>query len=148
MVGKTTDTWINEGVENYIKRIYKYATLEFIILPSHKGSLIPKEIKEKEGKAILKVLPEKTEIILMDEKGKLLNSVDFSNQLEKEKNEGKKHCFVIGGAYGFSEDVYQKATSLISLSKMTFSHQLVRLVLVEQLYRALNIMARGSYHHD
>ncbi|MCK4921505.1 MAG: 23S rRNA (pseudouridine(1915)-N(3))-methyltransferase RlmH [Bacteroidales bacterium] len=147
--GKTKIPYIDQGVSDYFKRLKHYIPIEIIIIPDLKNTkkLSEKEIKKKEGENILKVLPVSNFIILLDEKGKEYGSVDFSGFINTKLNEGKDLCFVIGGAYGFSETVYRKANAKISLSKLTFSHQMIRMIIAEQLYRAFTILRNEPYHH-
>lgn len=147
--GKTKIPYIDQGVSDYFGRLKHYIPIEIVIIPDLKNSknLSEKEIKKKEGENILKVLPANNFIVLLDERGKEYSSVDFSGFINKKLNEGKDLCFVIGGAYGFSEMVYQKANARISLSKLTFSHQMIRMIIAEQLYRAFTILRNEPYHH-
>ena len=128
-----------------------YINFELEVIPDIKNAknLSEPEQKEKEGELILKKLIPTDVLILLDEKGKEYRSVDFSKYLQKKMNSGiKQLVFVIGGPYGFSEEVYKKSTGKISLSKMTFSHQMIRLFVVEQLYRAFTILRNEPYHHE
>jgi len=151
VVGKTTKKFVEEATAEYTGRL-KYYNVEFelIVIPELKDTKnIPVAVqKQKEGEMILKKLSSADNVILLDEKGKEFNSVDFSNYLNKEIEKSKRIVFVIGGPFGFSSDVYARADGKISLSKMTFSHQLIRAVFAEQLYRAFTIMKGESYHHE
>jgi 23S rRNA (pseudouridine1915-N3)-methyltransferase len=150
-VGKTDHASIQQLVEEYAKRLGHYVRFDLEILPDIKNakSLGESIQKEKEGELILKKLQLSDELILLDENGKQFSSVEFSQFLQKKMNSGLKQLiFVIGGPYGFSEAVYQRAIGKISLSKMTFSHQMVRVFFIEQLYRAYSILRNEPYHHQ
>jgi 23S rRNA (pseudouridine1915-N3)-methyltransferase len=150
-VGKTDHAAIQSLVEEYSKRLGFYIKFELEIIPDLKNSknLSEASQKEKEGELILKKVQTSDELVLLDEQGKQYSSVDFSEYLQKKMNAGLKQLiFVIGGPYGFSEEVYQRANGKISLSKMTFSHQMVRVFFVEQLYRAFTILKNEPYHHQ
>ena len=151
VVGKTTDTDLQKLQDQYCQRLKHYVNFENIIIPELKNtkSLSIEQQKDKEGELILKSLADANEVILLDEKGTQFTSLEFSQQIEKQLGSGKKKIvFVIGGPYGFSKDVYKTANSKISLSKMTFSHQMIRLIFVEQLYRAMTILKNEPYHHE
>jgi 23S rRNA (pseudouridine1915-N3)-methyltransferase len=151
MVGKSVFPFVREGISIYEKRIMRYISFEHIEIPDIKNcsSLSPEQIKEREGDAILKNIREGEELILLDEKGKSYSSRGWAQQIEQKMISGKKGItFVVGGAYGFSEKVYQRADSLLSISMMTFSHQIIRLFFVEQLYRAFTIIKGEPYHND
>ncbi|WP_113926028.1 23S rRNA (pseudouridine(1915)-N(3))-methyltransferase RlmH [Cognataquiflexum aquatile] len=150
-VGKTDHAAIQTLLEEYSKRLGFYIKFELEIIPDLKNSknLSEASQKEKEGELILKKVQTSDELVLLDEQGKQYSSVDFSDYLQKKMNAGLKQLiFVIGGPYGFSEEVYQRANGKISLSKMTFSHQMVRVFFVEQLYRAFTILKNEPYHHQ
>ena len=150
-VGKTDHSAIQTLLEEYVKRLGFYIKFEMEIIPDLKNSknLSEASQKEKEGELILKKVQTSDELVLLDEQGKQYSSVDFSDYLQKKMNAGLKQLiFVIGGPYGFSEEVYQRANGKISLSKMTFSHQMVRVFFVEQLYRAFTILRNEPYHHQ
>ena len=149
-VGKTDIKWVSEGLEVYSSRLRHYIPFELREIPELKNasSLSRDQIKSAEGKLILKSLKDSDDLILLDERGKEFRSVEFADWLQKKMAAGRDLVFVIGGAYGFSQEVYQRAGSIISLSKMTFSHQMVRTIFVEQLYRALTILKGESYHHE
>ncbi len=150
LVGKTTFPFVNEGESLYEKRLKFYVNYKRIEIPELKGvsALSEAQIKEKEGELILKNIKPNEELILLDERGKLYTSENWAHHLEKKMtNSGKDIVFVVGGAYGFSENVYKRASELISLSKMTFSHQIIRVIFLEQLYRAFTIMKGEPYHH-
>ena len=150
-VGKTDIKWVAEGLEVYASRLRHYISFEIKEIPELKGasSLSREQIKTAEGKLILKNLRDSDELVLLDEHGKELRSIEFASMLEKRlATVSKDLVFVIGGAYGFSPEVYSRANSKISLSKMTFSHQMVRTIFAEQLYRAFTIIRGESYHHE
>lgn len=149
-IGKTKKTYIQEGLDELMKRLQKYASIKLVQLKSTDGAYEKKIIQQKEGKELLSHLAKNDYVILLDERGKEMNSLAFSTFLQNtiETFSAQKLCFVIGGAYGFSEEVYQRAQQKLSLSKMTFSHQLIRLVLLEQLYRAFTILKGEQYHHE
>jgi len=150
-VGKTDIRWINEGLEVYSSRLRHYLPFEIKEIAELKnaGSLSKEQIKTLEGKLILRNIKISDEVILLDERGKEMRSVEFATFLEKRVVAGiKELVFVIGGAYGFSSEVYERANGQISLSKMTFSHQMVRTIFAEQLYRACTIIKGESYHHE
>ena len=150
-IGKTDDKNLQTLIEVYQNRLKHYINFELEVIPDIKNAknLSEPEQKEKEGELILKKLIPTDVLILLDEKGKEYRSVDFSKYLQKKMNSGiKQLVFVIGGPYGFSEEVYKKSTGKISLSKMTFSHQMIRLFVVEQLYRAFTILRNEPYHHE
>ncbi len=150
-IGKTDDKNLQTLIETYQNRLKHYINFELEVIPDIKNAknLSEPEQKEKEGELILKKLIPTDVLILLDEKGKEYRSVDFSKYLQKKMNSGiKQLVFVIGGPYGFSEEVYKKSTGKISLSKMTFSHQMIRLFVVEQIYRAFTILKNEPYHHE
>jgi 23S rRNA (pseudouridine1915-N3)-methyltransferase len=150
-IGKTDNHSIQSLIDEYQKRLGFYVKFEFEIIPDIKNSknLSESAQKEREGEQILKKLLPSDELILLDEKGKQYSSVDFSEFVQKKMNSGLKQLiFVIGGPYGFSESVYGRANGKISLSKMTFSHQMVRVFFIEQLYRAFTILRNEPYHHQ
>ena len=151
VVGKTTNTYLQNLITDYQNRLKHYVSFDLQVIPELKNAkhLSIALQKEKEGEYIVKQLEDASDIILLDEKGSQFGSVDFAQQIDKAQVSGKKKIvFVIGGPYGFSEQVYQKATQKISLSKMTFSHQMIRLIFVEQLYRAFTILNNEPYHHE
>lgn len=150
-IGKTDDKQLLQLIEQYQKRLKHYIKFELDIIPDIKNvkNLSEKQQKEKEGDLILKKLSPTDVLVLLDENGKQFSSVEFSNYLQKKMNAGiKQLVFVIGGPYGFSETVYQKAQGKVSLSKMTFSHQMIRLFVVEQIYRGFTILKNEPYHHQ
>lgn len=150
-VGKTDVNWVKQGLDIYMSRLKHYIPFSITEIPELKNvsSLSKDQIKTKEGELILKNIKPTDDVILLDEHGKQYGSVEFATLLQNKINyEGKDIVFIIGGAYGFSEPVYNRANSKISLSKMTFSHQMVRAIFAEQIYRAFTIMKGEPYHHQ
>ena len=150
-IGKTDNTNLQTLIEDYEKRLGHYIKFEFEVLPDLKKAkhLSEAQQKEKEGEIILSKVQNPEVLVLLDERGKALTSVTFAKDLQKYMNSGiKSLVFVIGGPYGFSDAVYQRANGKLSLSKMTFSHQMVRLFFVEQLYRGFTILRNEPYHHE
>lgn len=151
VIGKTDDKNLLSLIQIYEQRLKHYIKFEIDIIPDIKNAknLSEKQQKEKEGDLILKKIATTDNLILLDEKGYQFRSVEYSRFLQKKMNSGiKQLVLVIGGPYGFSEKVYQKASGKISLSKMTFSHQMIRLFIVEQIYRAFTILKNEPYHHE
>jgi 23S rRNA (pseudouridine1915-N3)-methyltransferase len=148
--GKTDDAYLLNGIAIYEKRLKHYCVFEQVVIPAVKAtSFTPEQMKEKEGEFILKHLENNDFLILLDEQGKQLSSVEFAGFIEKKQLTSiKMLVFVVGGPYGFSEEVYKRANFKLSLSKMTFSHQMIRLLFVEQLYRAYTIIKGEKYHHE
>lgn len=149
-IGKTDNNQLQSLIEDYQKRLGFYIKFEFDIIPDLKKTknLSEEQQKQKEGELILNKLQPTDALILLDENGKQMDSLVFSEYLQKHMNSGiKQLVFVIGGPYGFSPEVYNKANSKLSLSKMTFSHQMIRLFMIEQLYRAFTILKNEPYHH-
>lgn len=149
-IGKTTSPFLKEGIAIYLKRLEHYTRIEYTELAdvSSKG-LLPDSIKMKEGDLILKQLKPEDILILLDEKGESYTSRGFADFFQKKMNAGiRSIVFVVGGAFGFSKEVYSRADGLLSFSKMTFSHEMIRLFAVEQIYRAHTILKGESYHHD
>ena len=150
-IGKTDKEYIIEGVKEYEKRLKHYISFESVLLPDIKNSKNLTEIqqKEKEGEVLLSQIKESDYVIILDEKGKEYSSVEFSKMIEKQMVAGLKTLvFIVGGPYGFSKQMYDRANAKISLSQMTFSHQMVRLIFTEQLYRAMTILKGEPYHHE
>jgi len=151
VVGKTDEIPLSELINMFEKRIKSFVSFDLKILPGIKNTknLSGKEQKSKEGQLILSKLNPSDRVILLDEKGKEMTSVEFAGFLQKNMNSGIKNLvFIIGGPYGFSQAVYQRAQQKISLSQMTFSHQLIRLIFLEQLYRAFTIIHHHPYHNE
>lgn len=150
-IGKTDVAYLKEGIEEYVKRINRYINFSFEIIPDIKktGNLPAETQKKLEGELIVSKIGSGSEMLIFDENGKTFTSREFSDFLQRKMASGLKELiFVIGGPYGFSEEVYKKVGTGISLSKFTFSHQMVRLLCVEQLYRAFTIINNEPYHHD
>ncbi len=150
-IGKTDDKYIEQGIEIYTKRLKHYCNFQIIVIPDIKNAknLSEAQQKEKEAQLILKNISNQDYVMLLDERGKMYSSIEFSSFLEKQMLASVGHIvLVIGGPYGFDQQVYDRANAKLSLSKMTFSHQMVRLFFVEQLYRAHTIMRGEPYHHE
>lgn len=150
-IGKTDHPAIQKLIEEYSSRLGFYIRFEWEIIPDLKNTkaLSEQNQKEKEGELILKKIQTSDDLLLLDERGKTYSSMEFSDFLQKKMNSGLKQLvLVIGGPYGFSEAVYARANGKISLSKMTFSHQMIRPFLIEQLYRAFTILRNEPYHHE
>ena len=150
LVGKTDDGSLQGLIENYVKRLEHYNKFDLEIIPDIKNTknLNPEQQKTKEGKLILERISPSDYLVLLDENGKQFSSEAFSEFIQKRLNSGMKQLiFVVGGPYGFSQEVYARVQSKLSLSKMTFSHQMVRLFFVEHLYRAFTILKNEPYHH-
>ena len=150
-VGKTDNSALQQLINTYEKRLSYYINFELQLLPDIKNSksLSEEQQKIKEGELILSYVEPSHHLILLDERGKEYTSIAFADELQKKMNTGiKQLTFVIGGPYGFSQAIYQRANSKLSLSKLTFSHQMIRLFFVEQLYRAFTILRNEPYHHQ
>jgi 23S rRNA (pseudouridine1915-N3)-methyltransferase len=150
VIGKTAFKYLDEGIAIYEKRLKHYVHFDLVVLPDIKNPPLSTEaLKIKEGELILNKLQKDDLLILLDENGKHLTSIDFSKFIENQQmNATKRLIFQIGGAYGFSDAVYARANQKMSLSKMTFSHQMIRLFFVEQLYRAFTILKGEKYHNE
>ena len=150
-VGRTDVKWVREGLDLYASRLVHYVQFQVTEIPELKNvsALSRDQIKAREGELILKSVRPSDDLILLDEHGREFRSVEFASVLQDKMSRGGRDIvFVIGGAYGFSPEVYSRADSKISLSKMTFSHQMVRTIFAEQLYRAFTIMKGEPYHHE
>lgn len=150
-VGKTNEQYFVEAISDYQKRLKYYVPFEIVEIPELKNtkSMSEEVQKQKEGELIMKCLQEGDFVVLLDDKGRDFTSLQFAAYMEKRMAAGNKRAvFVVGGPYGFSSDVYGRADGKVSLSKMTFSHQMVRLIFVEQLYRAMTILRGEPYHHE
>lgn len=150
MIGKTADRYLEDGMAIYEKRLKHYLPFEVVLFSDVKNakSLSQAQLKEAEGQLFLQKLDPRDHLILLDERGKQDDSVSFAKWMEQTLSQGHKRLiFLIGGAYGFSEAVYRRANGQRSLSKMTFSHQMVRLIMLEQVYRAMTILRGEPYHH-
>lgn len=150
VVGKTTDSHIETLIQEYQKRLTHYLPFTLQVIPELKNTkaLTSEQQKQAEGELILRTITPTTDLILLDEHGKEYRSIEFADYIQKRMSSGRDVVFVVGGPYGFSEAVYQRANGKISLSKMTFSHQMVRLFFVEQIYRAMTILRGEPYHHE
>ena len=150
-VGKTDIKWVSEGLEVYASRLRHYSPFEMKEIPELKNvsAFSREQIKQTEGKLILKNIKDSDEVILLDERGKEFRSVEIAALLQKRMALCSRDIvFVIGGAYGFSQEVYERSNGKVALSKMTFSHHMLRTIFVEQLYRACTIIKGESYHHE
>ncbi len=150
-VGKTEDKYLIEGIEKYLHRLKHYISFQLLIIPDikHVKNMTQAQQKAKEGEALMKFFQSGDMVLLLDEKGRKYTSTGFSAFLNKQMVASTPQLvFVIGGPYGFDEKVYQRANGTLSLSDMTFSHQMVRLFMVEQLYRAFTILRNEPYHHE
>lgn len=150
-VGKTDKDWVRQGMDIYVSRLKHYIPFSVVEIPELKNvsAMTKDQIKVREGELILKSIKPTDDMILLDERGKEYTSTELAKVIQdKISYAGKDMVYVIGGAYGFSEAVYQRANSKISLSRMTFSHQMVRAIFVEQIYRAFTIMRGEPYHHE
>lgn len=150
VVGKTTDSRLISLIEDYRKRLIHYVPFELVVLPDLKNtkSLSEEQIKTAEGEAILRFVTPSMDVVLLDEHGREFRSVEYAEWLQKKMGSGKDLTLVIGGPYGFSEAVYQRADGKVSLSRMTFSHQMIRIMVIEQIYRAMTIIRGEPYHHE
>ena len=151
LIGKTDDKNLQLLIDKYQKRLGHYIRFELEIIPDIKNAknLSEKDQKEKEGALLLKKVGASDQLWLLDEKGQEFRSLEFSKFIQGKMNAGiKQFILVIGGPYGFSDEVYRRAMGKLSLSKMTFSHQMIRLFLVEQIYRAVTILKNEPYHHE
>jgi 23S rRNA (pseudouridine1915-N3)-methyltransferase len=149
-MGKTDAEWVQENIGEYLRRLRKYADCEFKAFPDIKnaGQLSAAQRMQKEGQVFMEFFLPGDYVVLMDEQGKQYNSEGFAKQIQIWQNNSiKRLIFVIGGAYGFSQEIYQRGQSKISLSAMTFNHQMVRIILLEQIYRAFTILKGEPYHH-
>lgn len=150
-IGKINNPWLSEGIKSYESRISNYIKFSINILPDIKNvkNLTKENIKEEEGRLILANISGSDLVVLLDEKGQEFTSREFADWIQKKLNSGrKKLVLIIGGPYGFSKNVYDRADSKIALSKMTFTHEMAKLLLIEQLYRAMTILRGEPYHHD
>lgn len=150
LVGKTVNKHFNAGINDYVERIGHYMPFSITTIPELKNTknLSESQQKERESELILKQIQSTDTVVLLDEHGKEFRSIEFADWIQKKQNTARRLIFVIGGPYGFSNDVYERANEKISLSKMTFSHQMVRLIFTEQIYRACTIIKGEPYHHE
>ena len=150
LIGKTDNKHLQAGIEDYTNRIGHYMPFAITVIPDIKKtkSLTMQQQREREGDLILKAVQPSDTLVLLDEHGKEMRSVEFASWIEKKQQTAHRLVLCIGGPYGFSQAVYDRANEKISLSKMTFSHQMVRLILTEQIYRACTIIKGEPYHHE
>ena len=151
IIGKTKSEFLIAGENEYVKRLKHYCKFSELIIPDIKngGKLSKKELKEKEGNLILESIKNNDYVVLLDDKGLTLSSTEFAEFFNKKMvSSTNELVFIVGGAFGFSESVYKRANTKLSLSKMTFSHQMVRMIFKEQLYRAFTILKGEKYHHE
>ena len=150
VVGKTTDSRLFSLMEDYISRLKHYVPFELVVVPDLKNTkaLSEEQIKTAEGEAILRYLTPSMDVVLLDEHGREFRSIEYAEWLQKKMGSGKDLTLIIGGPYGFSEAVYARANGKVSFSKMTFSHQMIRLMAVEQIYRGMTILRGEPYHHE
>lgn len=150
LVGRTTDKHFQAGIDDYAERIGHYMPFGITVINELKStkSLSEEQQKTAEGKLIMKQLQTSDTVVLLDERGRELRSVELARWLEQKQSTARRLVFVIGGPYGFSQEVYDRANEKLSLSKLTFSHQMVRLVFTEQIYRACTIIKGEPYHHE
>lgn len=149
-VGKTVNKHFIACIDDYVERIRHYMPFEIVTIPELKNTkkLTEKQQKEREGELIIQQLSTSDTVILLDEHGKEMRSVELASWLQKRCQTSRRLVFIIGGPYGFSESVYQRANEMLSLSKLTFSHQMIRLTFTEQIYRACTIIKGEPYHHE
>lgn len=151
VIGKTDASYFNEAIKVYEKRLEHYIPFDIEVIPDIKNAKnLSEDIqKNKEGELIIKKLTNLDYVVLLDDKGKEFTSLKFADYMDKKmQTVSKRLVFIIGGAYGFSEEIYKRANEKMTLSRMTFSHQMVRLIFVEQLYRAMTILNNEPYHHE
>ena len=150
LVGKTTDRHFQAGIADYTERIGHYMPFELVTIPELKNtkSLSEDQQKTAEGEQILKLIQPSDTVVLLDEHGRELRSIEFARWLEQKRNTARRLIFIIGGPYGFSPAVYARANEQLSLSRLTLSHQMIRLVFTEQIYRACTIIKGEPYHHE
>lgn len=150
VVGKTTDPRLQSLIEDYQQRLKHYIPFEFVVVPDIKNAktLSQEQLKSAEGQAILSFLTPAMDVLLLDEHGREFRSIEYADFLQKKMGSGRDLTLIIGGAYGFSKEVYNRANGKISLSQMTFSHQMIRLMAIEQIYRAMTILRGEPYHHE
>ena len=150
LVGKTQNKIFKVGIDDYVSSIEHYMPFSITTIPELKNtkSLSEEQQKQKEGELILKEIQPSDTVVLLDEHGSEFRSIEYANWMKQKQNTSRRLVFVIGGPYGFSSDVYARANEKISLSRMTFSHQMVRLIFTEQLYRACTIIKGEPYHHE
>jgi len=150
VIGKTTDGRLVSLIDDYRQRLSHYVPFELVVIPDIKNAkaLSMEQIKTQEGNEILRCLTPSADVWLLDEHGREFRSIEFADFLQKKMGSGRDLILVIGGAYGFSPAVYERANGKLSLSQMTFSHQMIRLMAIEQIYRAMTILRNEPYHHE
>ena len=150
VVGKTTDQRLQTLIEDYQQRLKHYIPFEMVVIPDLRNAkaLTQTQIKEQEGIEILRRITPSMDVILLDEHGREYRSIEYAEWIQKKMAAGRDVIFIVGGPYGFSPAVYERANGKISLSKMTFSHQMIRLFFTEQIYRAMTILRGEPYHHE
>lgn len=151
VIGKTVGKELTALISDYAERVTHYIPFEMMTIPELKNtkSLSVEQQKQSEGELIIKLLQSSDYVVLLDERGKEMRSMDFAEWIEKrQQSVGKRLVFIIGGPYGFSKEVYDRKQEMLSVSKMTFSHQMIRLIFTEQLYRAMTIIKKEPYHHE
>lgn len=150
VMGKTSDPRLVSLIDDYQQRLKHYVPFELVVIPDLKNAktLSEEQVKTAEGEAILARLTPAMEVILLDEHGREFRSIEFADYLQKKMSSGKDLTLVIGGPYGFSEAVYARANGKLSFSRMTFSHQMIRVMAIEQIYRAMTILRGEPYHHE
>lgn len=150
MVGKTTDKALQKMIDDYLARISHYMSVSFTVIPELKNtkSLTTQQQKDQEGDQILRIIQPSDTVVLLDEGGKEMRSIEMADWLERKCHVARRLVFVIGGPYGFSQAVYDRANEKLSLSKLTMSHQMVRLFFIEQIYRCCTIIKGEPYHHE
>lgn len=150
VVGKTTDQRLQTLIDDYQQRLKHYIPFEIVVIPDLRNAkaLTQAQIKEQEGLEILRRITPAMEVILLDEHGREYRSIEYAQWIQKKMSAGRDITFIVGGPYGFSTAIYERADGKISLSKMTFSHQMIRLFFTEQIYRAMTILRGEPYHHE
>ncbi len=149
-VGKTTDPRLASLIEDYRQRLTHYVPFELVVLPDLKNAkaLSEEQVKAAEGEMILRALTPSMDVVLLDEHGKEMRSIEYADWLQKKMSSGRDLTLIIGGPYGFSPAVYERANGKLSISQMTFSHQMIRIMVIEQIYRAMTILRGEPYHHE
>lgn len=150
LIGKTDNKHISACINDYLNRICHYMSFEIVTIPYIKNTknLTEEQQKEMEGKSIMQLIKPSDYVVLLDERGSEFRSIEFAKWLQKRQMATKRLLFIVGGAYGFSNNIYERANEKISLSRMTFSHQMIRLFFTEQIYRSCTIIKGEPYHHE
>lgn len=148
--GKTTDKHLAAGIDDYTERIRHYMPLDITVIPEPKntGNISREQQKEREGLLIMQQIEPQDTVVLLDERGTEMNSTGMARWLQKKRQSVRRLLMIVGGPYGFSQEIYDRADERLSLSRLTFSHQMVRLILTEQIYRACTILKGEKYHHE